>query len=117
MSNSSSELPSLLQMSSIVRAFWDSVFLSKHVFVMFLYVRLCYDGLVVMLEISVLGFRPKCASNGVIFVVEFGINLIFSIMFATRFASVTVDQLGSISNTAKRLFIVCTNLSTIPVPL
>ena len=58
-----------------------------------------------MLEISVFHFRPQWASNGVIFVVEFGINLMFSIMFATRFARFTDDQSGSTSSTASRLFL------------
>ena len=116
-SNSFSELPSLLQISSIVRAFCDSIFLSKRLLVKFLNVRLCFDGFVVMLEISVFGFCPEWASNGVIFVVEFGIKLIFSIMFATRFPRVTGDQLGSTSSTARRHFIVCINLYSMPVPL
>ena len=71
-SSSSSELPFLLQISSIVRAFCDSIFLSKESLYKFLYVRLCFDGFVVMLEISVFSFRPKWASNGVIFAVKFG---------------------------------------------
>ena len=104
-SNSSSELPSLLQISSIVRAFCDRIFLSKQLLFNFFYVRLCFDGFVLMLEISMLGFCPKWSSNGLIFVVEFGINLMFSILFAKRFASVTDDQLGSASSTANRLFL------------
>ena len=78
---------------------------------------LCIDGFVVMLEVSVFGFRPKWASNGVIFVVEFGISLMLLMILATRFANVTGDQLGSTSSTANRLFIVCINFSIMPVPL
>ena len=59
MSSSSSELPSLLQISSIVGVFCDSSFLSKHLLFRFFYVRLCFDGFVVILEISVFGFRQS----------------------------------------------------------
>ena len=79
----------------ILRVMCGSIFLSKHLLVRFLYVRLCIEGFVVMLEIFVFGFRPKWASNGVIFVVEFGINLILSMIFAARFAHFFGDQLGS----------------------
>ena len=112
MSSSSSELPSLLQISSIVGLFCDSSFLSKHLLFRFFYVRLCFDGFVVMLEISVFGFRPKWALNEVIFVVEFGISLMLSMIFPKS----TVHQLGSMSNTANRFFIVCINRLTMPVP-
>ena len=79
--------------------------MSKQYLVEFLYLRLLCEAFVVMFDISVFGFPPKCASKGVILVVLFGINLMFSMMFAKRFARVAFDQLGSISKTANSLFI------------
>ena len=70
-----------------------------------------------MLEISVLGLRPKCASNGHILVVALGISLMFSFTFATLSLNVVCVHLGSMSKTASLRFIVCISLSTIPVPL
>ena len=66
--------------------------------------------------VCVFGFLPKCASNGVIFVV-FGMSFMFSIIADILFASVSFDQLVSMFIAASRLFIVWISLSTIHVPL
>ena len=83
----------------------------------FLYVRRARDCFVVIIGISVFSFFLEWASNGVIFVVEFGMSLIFSIMFANRLTKVAFDQLESRSSTANLLFIVWMRRSTITVPL
>ena len=70
-----------------------------------------------MLLVCVFGFLPKFASNGVIFVVVFGISFMFSIIADILFASVSFDQVLSTFVAASLLFIVCINLSTIPLPL
>ena len=49
---------------------------------MFLYDRLHLFGFVTLFEGAVFGFLPKCASNGVIFMVLFGISLMFWTIFA-----------------------------------
>ena len=75
------------------------------------------DGLVNMLVNSVFGFLPKCATNGVTFVVLLGMRRIFSIILAILELRVSELHMGSMYNNAKRLFSVCISLSTIPVPL
>ena len=69
-----------------------------------------------ILLVCVFGFLPKCASNGVVFVVVFGISFMFSIIADILLASVSFDQLVS-TFIAASLFMVCISLSTIPVPL
>ena len=76
-SNSSSEFPSRLQSSSLVRASCRRSLLSKQRCWIFLYDKLLSDGLVTIFEGSVLGLRPKCASNGVVLVVLLGIRRMF----------------------------------------
>ena len=75
------------------------------------------DGLVSILNNSVFGFLPKCASNGVTFVVLLGMRRTFSITLAILALRVSELHMGSISSTARRRFNVCISLSTIPVPL
>ena len=58
--------------------------------------------LVSILDSSVSGFLPKCASNGVTFVVLLGMRRMFSIMLAILALSVSELHMGSISMTAKR---------------
>ena len=65
----------------------------------------------------VFGFLPKCASNGVIFVVVLGINFMFSIIADILLASVSLDQFVSTFIASRPLYIVCISLSTISVPL
>ena len=117
MSRSSFDSPYRYQISSIVSAFCLRSFLSEQYMVKFWYVRLLCDVFVVMFDISVFGFLPKYASNGIILVVVFEINLMFSTMFAKRCATVAFDQLGSMSSNAILHFIVSMSRSTIPVPL
>ena len=74
-------------------------------------------GCVTMLLVCVFGFLPKCASNGVIFVVVLGMSFMFSIFADNLLAIVYFDQLVSTFSAASLLFIVCINLSTIPVTL
>ena len=93
------------------------IFLSKQFERNFLYVKFLCDRLVIMLEISVLGLRPKCASNGLVLVVALGISLMFSIIFATLWLNVVCVHLESMTKTARLRFIVCISLSIIPVPL
>ena len=73
---------------------------------MFLYDRLLCDGFVIIFESWVLIFLPKCAVYGAIFVVVFGISFISCIVSAILSASVICDQLVSLFNTDRRLFIV-----------
>ena len=69
--------------------------------------------LVTMLDNSVFGGRPKCASNGVIFVTRLGISLIDSIIADIFSAMVTLVHIIEAS-LRLRVFI---NLSTMPVAL
>ena len=79
---------------------------------------LCLLGFVTMFESgAVLGFLPKCAINGAIFVTLFGISLIICIMFATIVEMSSDDQRGSIVITPSLRFIVWISLSNIPVAL
>ena len=100
-SSSSSEIPSLLHISSCVRASWLRSFFPKHLLLSSLYDRFLIDGLVNIFESSVFGFQPKCASNGVIFVVLLGIRRMFSITLAILPLRVSELHMGSISNTAE----------------
>ena len=84
---------------------------------MLLYVRFFLLWCVTILLVCVFGFLPKCASNGVIFVVVFGISFMFSIIADISLASVSFDQSLSTFIAASLLFMVCISLSTIPVPL
>ena len=70
-----------------------------------------------MLLVCVFVFLPKCASNGVIFVVVFGISFMYSFIADILLANVSFDQLLSTFIAANLLSIVCINLSTIPVLL
>ena len=58
-SNSSSELPSLLHIFSCVRALWLKSFLSKHLLLSFLYDNFLIDGLVSIFDSSVCGFTAE----------------------------------------------------------
>ena len=116
-SNSSSEFPSRLHSSSLVRTSCRMSLLSKQRSLSFLYDNLLSDGLVTIFESSVLGLHPKCASNGVILVVLLGFRRIFPMMLASLVLNVSLLQMGSISRTANRRFIVWISRSTIPVPL
>ena len=101
---------------------WSSIgrlriFLSKLNCFILLYVRLFLFGCVTMLFLCLFGFPPNCASNGVIFVVVFGMSFIFFIIADILFASVSLDQLLSMIIAASRLFNAWINFPTIPVPL
>ena len=61
-----------------------------------LYESRLFDGLVIMFDSSVFGGLPKCASNGFIFVVAFGISLMDSIILATIVARSDVDIMGHV---------------------
>ena len=84
---------------------------------MLLSVRFFLLACVTILLVCVFGFLPKCASNGVIFVVVFCISFMFSITADILLASVSFDRLESTFFAASLLFMVCISLSTIPVPL
>ena len=116
MSRLSSESPSLLQNSSFERTSFLSSFLSKQLLISSLYDRFWCDGFVTMFEIRVFGSLSKCASNGVVFISEFGISLMFSMLFASLSLKNVLDQFGSTSETAKRRLIVWIGRSTMPVP-
>ena len=116
-SNSPSEVPSLLHISSCVSTSWRRSCLFKHLILSFLYDRFLADGLVNIFDNSLFGFLPKCASNGATFVVLLGLRRMFSITFAILELKVSELHMGWMSNTAKRRFNVCISLSTIPVPL
>ena len=60
---------------------------------------------------------PKCASNGMIFVVAFGMMLIFWITFANLLHKVAFERLQSLSSNDSLRLIVCIRGSTIPVAL
>ena len=116
MSKLFSESPSCLHSSSFFSTSSFRIFLSKQFERNLLYVKFLCDGLVIMFDISVFGFLPKCASNGVTLVVALGMSLMFSMMLASLSLSVVWVYLGSISRTASLRFIVCMSLSTILVP-
>ena len=46
-----------------------------------------------MFEIGMFGFLPKWASNGVVFALELGINLMFSILLTSLLLRVVFDQI------------------------
>ena len=110
-------LASWSQMSLGVSAACWSSFLSRQKDLILLYVRLCFFGLVTMFDSSVFGGRPKCASNGVIFVTRLGISLIDSIIADIFSAMVVLFQIGSDIIEASLRLRVCISLSTMPVAL
>ena len=67
-------LASLSQMSLGVSAACWSNLLSRQKDLILLYLRIFLFGLVTMLDISVFGGRPKCASKGVILATRLGIS-------------------------------------------
>ena len=69
------------------------------------------DVCVVLFDIGVLCFLPKCAVNGDTFDVEFGIFFISWMISAILSASVIFDHLVSLFITDRRRFIVCISRS------
>ena len=116
-SNSGSESLSQSHISSLGSAGWRSVAWPDAKFFILLYDRFLFDGLVIIIDNSVLGGLPKCASNGFILVAVFGINFTDSMIFATIVAKSDGDHNGSCSITDIRRFIVWIKRSTIPVAL
>ena len=84
---------------------------------MLLFDRFLLFGFVTMLLVCVPVFLLKCASDGVILVVVFGMSFMFSIIADISFAIVTFDQFLSTLIAANRLFIDWISLSTIHVHL
>ena len=62
---------------------WRGVVWSQVNFFNLIYENFLFDELVIVLESSVMGGLPKCASNGLILVETLGISLIGSIFFVT----------------------------------
>ena len=75
------------------------------------------DVCVVMFYMGVLCFLTKCAVNGDIFIVEFGITFISWMISAILSANVIFDHLVSLFNTDRRRFIVCIRRSIMPTAL
>ena len=75
MSSLSSLLMSRFHMASAVNAGFVSSFWSKQAIFVFSQDKLDDFGDVPMLLNGVFGFRPNCASNGVTFIVAFGVIL------------------------------------------
>ena len=82
-----------------------------------LYDRFCLLDFVTMFVSEVFGFLLKCAYNGAILVILFGMSLIHGFMFATIVDMSSDDHSGSFFITPSFCFIVWISLSTIPVAL
>ena len=77
MFNSGSESCSRSQMAAGDKTGCLSSLRSEAKILIFLYDKLCLLGFVTMFDNAVFGFLPKCASNGVIYVILFGMSLMF----------------------------------------
>ena len=77
MFNSGSESCSMSHMVAGDKTGSLSSLRSEANFFMFLYDKLCLVGFVTMFDSAVFGFLPQCASNDVIFVILFGMSLMF----------------------------------------
>ena len=96
--------------AGLVRSFW-----SKQASLMFSHDRFDDFGDVAILLSGVFGFLPKCASNGVIFVVALGVILGVLISSATSEASFYGMLRLSIFITESLDFSVLISRSTIPM--
>ena len=116
-SSSGSESSSKSHIASLGSAWCFSFSLSETKDRILLYVSFVWFGLVTIFDSSVFVGRPKCASNGLIFVTELGMSLMDWIIFVTIWARSALDHSGSDCMIAIWCFIVWIRRSTIPVAL
>ena len=116
-SSSGSESSSKSHIASLGSAGCFSFFLTEIKNRILLNVSLVLFGLIIIFESSVFGGRPKYASNGLIFVTEFGMSLIDWIIFVTIWARWALDHSGSDCMIAIQRLIVWIRRSIISVAL